>query len=187
MFRGIRSIIVVASVVVFISACATMDKISEQTKNIKIPTLGSNSSARAFAANYKQTEVPHTLMRKPVAKGVLTSKFGVRFSPTGIPFPKKHKGIDYAGPTGTAIFASGDGVIDRKYVSTSYGNVIKIRHANGFASLYAHLDAFAAGVEEGTKVTRGQIIGTMGNTGNSTGTHLHYELHHNGKQINPLF
>jgi murein DD-endopeptidase MepM/ murein hydrolase activator NlpD len=140
-----------------------------------------------FATKFKSNEVPNTLMRKPVAEGRLTSKFGFRLSPSGIPFPKKHKGIDYAAPEGTPIYASGNGVINKKYVSKSYGNYVRIKHANGFSSAYAHMQKFADSISEGSSVKRGQVIGAIGTTGRSTGAHLHYELHYRGKPVDPLF
>jgi len=68
---------------------------------------------------YAADEAPHTLMMKPVAEGVITSGHGYRLSPTGMPLPRKHKGVDYAAPAGTPVFAAGDGVIEKRYVSDS--------------------------------------------------------------------
>jgi len=140
-----------------------------------------------FATRFKSNEVPNTLMTKPVAKGRLTSTFGFRLNPAGVPVPKTHKGIDYAAPEGTQIYASGDGIIDKIYVSKSYGNYIRIKHTNSFSSAYAHMQKFADGLSKGSSVKRGQVIGTIGTTGQSTGPHLHYELLYQGKQVNPLF
>lgn len=139
-------------------------------------------------ADIAADQVPHTLMRKPVAEGRLTSDFGRRRNPTSwIGFPKFHNGIDYGAPAGTPVYASGDGVVLERRVSDSYGNVVKIEHANGFASLYAHLAAFSEGLKVGSKVSRGQQIGAVGSTGRSTAAHLHYELYHRGKKVNPLY
>ncbi|RUM94467.1 MAG: hypothetical protein DSZ28_03045 [Thiothrix sp.] len=157
-----------------LNGCALIEKLPGSAKN-------------NFATKFKSNEVPNTLMKKPLAEGSLTSKFGVRFNPTGIPFPKKHKGIDYRAEEGTPIYASGDGVIEKKYVSKSYGNYIKIKHANGFSSAYAHMQHFASGISIGSPVKRGQEIGAVGTTGRSTGAHLHYELHYHGEPVNPLF
>ena len=140
-----------------------------------------------FATRFKSNEVPNTLMTKPVAKGRLASTFGFRLNPAGVPVPKNHKGIDYAAPEGTAIYASGGGVIDKIYVSKSYGNYIRIKHNNKFSSAYAHMQKFADGLSKGSSVKRGQVIGAIGTTGQSTGPHLHYELLYQGKQVNPLF
>ena len=128
---------------------------------------------------FELTEVPHTLLRKPVASGRLTSGFGVRGG-------RRHDGVDYAAPAGTPVYAAGDGVIDKIYTSASYGNYIRLRHANDFHTAYAHLAAFAGGLGKGSRVRRGQIIGTVGSTGRSSGTHLHYELAYRGAPIDPL-
>lgn len=148
-----------------------------------------DAGARQMMAEFAQDEVPHTLLRKPVADGRLTSRFGVRRNPTGFLkiMPTMHKGIDYAAAEGTPIYAAGDGVIDKLYVSSSYGNFIRIKHDNGFQSAYAHMAAFFDGLKEGDFVAKGQQIGTVGTTGRSTAPHLHYELMLNGKQVDPLF
>lgn len=137
--------------------------------------------------NIPKDQVPHTLLIKPVAGGELSSEFGVRINPKGLPIPKKHKGIDYKAPKGTEVFAAGEGIVISKRVSKSYGNFIKISHDNGFASAYAHMDRFSENIKEGTEVQRGDVIGYVGNTGRSTNPHLHYELIYRGKKINPLF
>lgn len=145
------------------------------------------TKAMEIASRFPASEVPHTLLTKPVADGVLTSGFGFRLNPAGVPIPKGHKGVDYAAPEGTAIFAAGDGVIVKKYVSLSFGNYIKIKHENGFTTAYAHMSRFADGVSDGMTVSKGQKIGEVGSTGKSTGPHLHYELHYNGKALDPFF
>ena len=149
---------------------------------------GSRSSFATVdvASKYANDQVPHTLMKKPVKSGRLTSGFGYRLSPTGIRLPKRHKGVDFAAPTGTPVFAAGNGEVDKLYVSSSYGNYIRIAHENNFATAYAHLDTFADGLEVGSTVKRGQKIGTVGNTGRSTAAHLHYELIYKGKFIDPF-
>ena len=147
--------------------------------------LSSNRAAE-IAAQFPTDQVPHTLMKKPVAEGRLTSGFGYRLSPTGIRLPRKHKGVDYAANTGTPVYAAGDGEIVKLYVSKSYGNYIRIKHDNGFETAYAHMQAFAEGLDEGSTVSRGQQIGAVGNTGRSTAAHLHFELKYNGNFIDPL-
>ena len=106
-----------------------------------------------------------------------TSGFGMRWG-------KMHRGHDWAGPTGTPIHATGDGVVTFARRHAGYGKMIKIKHDFGFETRYAHLSRFR--VKEGQRVSRGERIGDMGNTGNSTGTHLHYEIRTHGKAINPL-
>ena len=132
--------------------------------------------------------MPFTLLTKPVAEGRLTSRFGYRRNPTGFRFlAKRHRGIDWAAPAGTPVYAAGDGTVDKLYVSSTYGNYVRIAHANGFQTAYAHLAAFADGLEEGSAVERGQQIGSVGRTGSATGNHLHFELIRAGRQVDPLF
>lgn len=98
---------------------------------------------------------------------------------------RAHHGIDYAASQGTPIRAVGDGVIQKAGWGGGYGNVVEIRHQRGYSSRYAHLRGFAAGVRPGTRVKQGQLIGYVGTTGLSTGPHLHYEFHMNGRPVNP--
>jgi len=191
-----------------ISSCASIDKekiktnaslfgskissgVSNTAKRFKTkgPSKKSRSknNALTIAAKYPLSEVPHTLLRKPVASGRLTSGHGYRLSPTGIPMPRKHKGVDYAAPQGTEIYAAGDGTIDKLYESSSYGNYIRIEHENNFSTAYAHMNEFANGLEVGSLVSKGQIIGYVGSTGRSSGDHLHFELIYEGNFIDPLF
>jgi len=106
-----------------------------------------------------------------------TSGFGPRWG-------RMHEGHDWAGPRGTAIHATADGVVTHAGRQGGYGNLIKIRHDFGFETRYAHLSRIR--VQVGERVSRGERIGDMGNTGRSTGTHLHYEVRVGGKPINPL-
>lgn len=106
-----------------------------------------------------------------------TSGFGPRWG-------RAHEGHDWAGATGTAIHATGDGVVVHAGRQGGYGNLIKIKHEFGFETRYAHLSKIR--VEVGQRVSRGERIGDMGNTGRSTGTHLHYEIRIGGTAINPM-
>ena len=123
------------------------------------------------------------LMQSPY-RGRLTSGFGYRRDPfTGL--RRFHNGIDVAGPSGAAVRASMAGVV--AHVETqngNYGKFIILRHSNGFQTLYAHLSRFS--VSPGQRVARGQQIGSMGNTGRSTGSHLHFSVIKNGSFVNPL-
>ena len=100
-------------------------------------------------------------------------------------YNKMHKGVDFAAPTGTPIYAAGDGVIARANRFGAYGNYVKIRHNKNLDTAYAHLNGFAKGIRAGTRVKQGQVIGYVGTTGRSTGAHLHYEVLVNGSQANP--
>lgn len=127
------------------------------------------------------------LMRRPVrSEDVrLASGFGVRFHPL-LNTRKMHTGIDWAAQTGTPVLASGTGVIEEVGPKGQYGNYIRIRHANGYQTAYGHMSRFAPGVREGVKVRQGQVIGFVGNTGFSTGPHLHYEVLVNKRFVDPL-
>jgi murein DD-endopeptidase MepM/ murein hydrolase activator NlpD len=129
--------------------------------------------------------VVKTLIKTPVNNARLSSGFGSRKHPV-LGFTAFHKGVDFAAPTGTPIYASGDGVVATKYTSATYGNYIKIRHNPNLSSAYAHMNAFAKNIKVGDKVKQWQIIGYVGMTGRVTGPHLHYEVLVNNKQVNPL-
>jgi murein DD-endopeptidase MepM/ murein hydrolase activator NlpD len=125
------------------------------------------------------------LVRKPLADGIMRSNFGVRRHPI-LGYMKMHTGVDWAAANGTPIFASGNGVIERAGWESGYGKYIRVRHANGYETAYAHMTAFARGMEEGTRVRQGQVIGFVGSTGLSTGAHLHYEILVNGRFVDPM-
>ncbi len=120
----------------------------------------------------------------PIREAVrLTSGFGVRDDPFN-GSPRRHEGQDFAGSYGTPIFATADGVVTNAGWSSGYGRLIKIQHAYGIETRYGHLSQIR--VEVGQKVSRGERIGDMGNSGRSTGTHLHYEIRIGGSAINPM-
>lgn len=127
------------------------------------------------------------LTRRPVrGENVrLTSGFGMRRHPllmTG----KMHYGVDWAAVPGTPIMAAGDGIIEEAGAKGEYGNYIRIRHANGYKTAYAHMQRYAAGVSSGVRVRQGQIIGYVGSTGLSSGPHCHFEVLVNGVHVNPM-
>ena len=125
------------------------------------------------------------LVRKPVLAGIMRSGFGLRRHPI-LGYTKMHTGVDWAAPSGTPIYASGNGVIEKVGLESGYGKYIRIRHTNGYETAYGHMTAFARGVEEGTRVRQGQVIGFVGSTGLSTGSHLHYEILVNGRFVDPM-
>ncbi|MFQ5564318.1 MAG: peptidoglycan DD-metalloendopeptidase family protein [Parvularculaceae bacterium] len=124
------------------------------------------------------------LMKTPIDGARLSSRFGTRRHPI-LGYARAHKGVDFAAPRGTPIKAAGDGVVERANRYGSFGNYIRIRHANGYKTAYAHLKAFRRGIRSGRRVEQGQIIGYVGTTGRSTGPHLHYEVHLKGRAVNP--
>jgi len=125
------------------------------------------------------------LLRTPIDGARLSSRFGKRRHPV-LGYTKMHRGVDFAAPTGTPIYAAGDGVISYRGRKGGYGNYIRIRHAGGFNSAYAHMSRFRKGVTLGSRVKQGEVIGYVGSTGRSTGPHLHYEILAGGRQVNPL-
>jgi len=128
------------------------------------------------------TKIPPTYI-KPLSGGRLSSQFGRRSRPTK-GASTYHKGVDWATPTGTAIFASCGGTVARAGWASGYGYVVYINHPGGRQTRYAHLSKVL--VSAGQTVSQGQKIALSGNTGVSTGPHLHFELLINGSQVNPL-
>jgi murein DD-endopeptidase MepM/ murein hydrolase activator NlpD len=115
----------------------------------------------------------------------ISSGFGMRRHPIQGNW-KGHKGVDYAAPAGTPIHATGDGIVDFIGVQRGYGNVIIIKHHNGYKTVYAHQSRFASGLRKGAAVEQGQLIGYVGSTGWATGPHLHYEFRVNNQPVDPL-
>jgi murein DD-endopeptidase MepM/ murein hydrolase activator NlpD len=125
------------------------------------------------------------LLRTPVDGARLSSTFGMRRHPI-LGYSRMHKGVDFAAPTGTPIYAAGSGRVAAAGRNGSYGNYIRVRHSGEYSTAYAHLSRFAKGIRSGQRVRQGQVIGYVGTTGRSTGPHLHYEVLRNDQQINPL-
>jgi len=145
-------------------------------------------SFQALFTSWKQLEqleasviaIPST---RPVRGTELTSGFGVRSDP----FRGRaamHAGIDLAGPYGTPVLATADGVVGRTEYSGGYGNLVELDHGRGIQTRYGHLSRSL--VRAGQKVKRGDVIALMGSTGRSTGSHLHYEVRIDGRAVNPV-
>ncbi|MTI39346.1 M23 family metallopeptidase [Fulvivirga lutimaris] len=113
----------------------------------------------------------------------LHTTFGRRFHPITKVW-SEHEGLDFTAPSGTPIYATGDGIVTASYRSTTYGNVLFVNHGYGYQTRYAHLTNYI--VERGESVKRGQVIGYVGSTGRSQAPHLHYEVLFNYKPINPI-
>jgi murein DD-endopeptidase MepM/ murein hydrolase activator NlpD len=128
--------------------------------------------------------VRKALLRTPVDGARISSKFGMRKHPI-LGFTKKHKGVDFAAPPNTPVFAAGDGVIEKIGWFSSYGRYVRIKHNDSYKTAYAHLKGYARGMKAGSKVRQGQVIGYVGSSGRSTGPHLHYEVIKNDVQVNP--
>ncbi|MGC1897566.1 MAG: M23 family metallopeptidase, partial [Pseudolabrys sp.] len=125
------------------------------------------------------------LVRKPVLAGIMRSGFGLRRHPI-LGYTKMHTGVDWAAPSGTPIYASGNGVVEKVGWESGYGKYIRVRHNNGYETAYGHMTAYARRIDEGTRVRQGQVIGFVGSTGLSTGSHLHYEILVNGRFVDPM-
>ena len=144
-----------------------------------------NSEGKVGYYDEKGQSARKTLMKTPINGARLSSGFGMRKHPIK-GFSAMHKGVDFGAPTGTPIFAAGDGVIEKVGWINGYGRYILIRHNSTYKTAYAHMSGWAKGIRRGARVYQGQIIGYVGSTGNSTGPHLHYEILINGRQVNPL-
>ncbi|MCS6818705.1 MAG: M23 family metallopeptidase [Chitinophagales bacterium] len=115
----------------------------------------------------------------------LASGFGMRMDPI-YKVPKFHEGMDFTAPVGTEVYVTGDGVVETvEYSYSGYGNQVVVDHGYGYKTRYAHLSKFK--VKVGQKVKRGDVIGLVGNTGKSTGPHLHYEVIKGGVPVNPVY
>lgn len=113
----------------------------------------------------------------------MASGYGYRMHPI-LKYKKFHAGMDFSAAIGTPIYATGDGVVKKVVTSSGYGKHVVIEHGFGYETLYGHMSEF--NVKRKQKVKRGEIIGYVGNTGLSSGPHLHYEVHKNGKVLNPV-
>jgi len=123
-----------------------------------------------------------SLMRTPVEGAHISSGFGMRLHPV-LGFTRMHKGTDFATPIGTPVFASGDGVVEFVGLHGDHGNYVRIRHSPTLETAYAHLSQYADGIVVGVSVRQGQKIALSGNSGLSSGPHVHYEVIVNGEQV----
>jgi murein DD-endopeptidase MepM/ murein hydrolase activator NlpD len=151
------------------------------------------SQSKSFEEVYELAKSKDTMLKcipaiQPVSNKELkrlASGFGMRIHPI-YKIAKMHTGLDFTADIGTEIYATGDGVIESiESKFSGYGQHVVINHGFGYESLYAHMSRVA--VRPGQKVRRGQIIGYVGNTGTSTGPHLHYEVIKNGEKVDPSF
>jgi murein DD-endopeptidase MepM/ murein hydrolase activator NlpD len=125
------------------------------------------------------------LVRKPVAVGLVTSGFGWRTHPM-LHVSELHSGVDWGAPYGTPIFAAGNGEIEEIGLKGGYGKYVRLKHANGYETAYGHMTAFAKGLDVGSKVRQGQVIGFVGSSGMSTGSHVHFEIIVNDRFVDPM-
>lgn len=145
----------------------------------------SNGTYEYFTAKGESFKKEKAFNRYPLKFSHISSTFALsRYHPI-LRYKRAHKGIDLAAPIGTPIRATGDGVIALIDRHNGYGNMIKIKHDQKYSSIYGHLLRFQKGLSKGSHVTRGQVIGYVGQTGLATGPHCHYELHVNNQPRNP--
>jgi murein DD-endopeptidase MepM/ murein hydrolase activator NlpD len=123
-------------------------------------------------------------LKAPVDFRRISSQFQRRRYHPALGIHRPHLGTDYAADTGTRVYATADGTVTRAGWWGGYGRMIEIRHVNGYSTRYAHLSFIARGISRGVRVTQGQLIGHVGQTGLATGPHLHYEMRLNGRAIN---
>ena len=146
-----------------------------------IPQADADFDELLFKADNYLKKIRYIPLGRPV-QGAITSRFGKRKDPLN---NKKgfHTGIDFRGKVGDKIFATADGIVKKAFRNGGYGNYVLLNHGNGYTTSFAHMHTFL--VKKGDRVKRGQLIGLVGNTGRSTGSHLHYELCLDKKPINP--
>ena len=167
-----------------------------QTKPINYVSINLSGNELSFYKFYDEYGVPQyydqegksskrTIMKTPINGAKLTSRYGNRKHPV-LGYTKLHRGLDFAAPTGTPVFAAGDGVVEKAGWNGSYGRYIRIRHSGTFKTAYAHLSGIHKKIRIGSRVSQGKVIGYVGSSGRSTGPHLHYEVLRNDKQVNPM-
>lgn len=157
---------------------------NNRDKHTAFLLMGSNGKKIGYY-NSKGRDLRKAFLKNPVDYVRITSKFNPkRFHPV-LKKWKAHRGVDYGGPVGTPIRATGNGKLTRRGRSNTYGNVVYIQHANKYMTVYAHLSKFGK-FKKGQRVKQGQIIGYLGATGRVTGPHLHYEFRKNGVHKDPL-
>jgi murein DD-endopeptidase MepM/ murein hydrolase activator NlpD len=130
------------------------------------------------------TSVRRLLLRTPIDGARLTSRFGARRHPI-LGYTRMHRGVDFGAPSGTPIYAAGDGTVEMIGPRRGFGRYIRLRHNNRLSTAYGHMSRFAR-LKKGSRVKQGDVIGYVGSSGMATGPHLHYEVLVAGSQVNPL-
>lgn len=168
-------------------------------RSARILTAEFINNQKVYSAYWFQTEdgkggyytadgktVRKTFLRSPLEFSRVTSGFtNARFHPI-LQTWRAHKGVDYGAPTGTRVRSVADATVEFSGYQSSYGNMIILKHQGVYSTAYGHLSGFAAGIRKGSRVSQGDIIGFVGQTGLASGPHLHYEFRVNSQQIDPL-
>ena len=144
-----------------------------------------NNSGRGSYYSAEGKSLHKAFLRSPLEFSRISSGFGLRMHPI-LQHWRAHNGVDYAAPQGTRVKATADGIVTMVGWQAGYGNVIELRHSGSLTTLYGHLSAFAKGLRPGARVSQGDVIGFVGQTGWATGPHLHYEFRVNNRYRNPL-
>jgi murein DD-endopeptidase MepM/ murein hydrolase activator NlpD len=144
-----------------------------------------DADGHADCYNREGQSLRKTFLKTPLRFSRVSSFFGRRFHPI-LRRVRQHSGIDYVAPTGTPVDCVADGRVISAGWSGGYGRLVVVGHADGYQTRYGHLSRFGKGVRAGTPAVQGQVIGYVGTTGLSTGSHLHYEVRKNGSAVNPL-
>ena len=131
------------------------------------------------------TSARKAFLKSPLKFAHVTSRFGMRFHPV-LEYLKAHQGVDYAAAVGTPVWSVADGAVTVAGNTGAGGNSVCVRHRNGFETCYLHLSSYGTGIRTGTRVAQKQVIGFSGNTGRTTGPHLHFAMKRNGAFVNPL-
>lgn len=130
-----------------------------------------------------ETRLKHVPSIIPLNEGRMTDSFGYRRDPFTHQI-RFHYGVDFSSPTGTPVFVTADGTVTKAHRVPGFGKVVEVDHGYGFTTVYGHMDQYI--VRRGQKLTRGEQIGNVGNTGRSTASHLHYEVRVKGRPVDPL-
>lgn len=157
-----------------------LSELSKLEREIKLQLSSYKDLMVAFQK--QQDSLKYLPSLKPILDGYVSRTFGVKRHPI-LHKNRMHSGIDFSAPIGTPVYASADGVVSFSGSISGYGRTVKIDHKYGFKTQYSHLNKYV--VRNGQKVKRGEKIGEVGNTGLSTGPHLHYEVAFKGKTVDP--
>jgi len=187
MFKYVSSYIVFGILIVILYASLKNSEVYDEYNNklqIKVDSLN-NANQILILQNQANEEILEKLpIKPPLDTLILSSKFGWRKRPTGTSHPMRfHGGIDYKGDRGDTIYASGNGFVTHASWMGGYGRAVSIKHLPDMRTVYGHMSKIL--VKKDEFVHSGQPIGIVGSTGNSTGSHLHYEVWINGERINP--
>lgn len=161
----------------------TASKVDNLERKIGIQNLSFEEIKNQY--NNNKEKLTHIPAIKP-SSGILISGFGLRFHPV-LQYYRPHNGLDFRAEIGSPVYATGDGTIKYTGRKGNLGKIVIIDHGFGFETLYAHLSTFNSDLKIGSEVKRGQEIAKSGDTGLVEGPHLHYEVHLNNRQVNPLF